>query len=625
LWAEYTLRGKTKVFEDVVKYFGLISTALLRIQRDYDILFEDEVLDNLVRVDGNYLRVADEKFRVLILPPMTTIPAKVLGLVREFYENGGIVVSLGFLPTNSDTKMNDPQILIDVRNIFSEDALNGEKSSNSSGGGGKSVFLPLHDDLNSEGLEKILRSLLNSLVDCDLSINSTHSRNLIYLHRSVGEDDFYFVANLSEERIEGEITLNATGRLEKWVPETGEIAPVYVYRRERGKTIIPHVFEAYEGVYFVVRRGKEKKHLTYSNVNIEGIDENSQKILGYSRISEPKIIFEGRELNAESPPLLEPINISKWSVEVPTNYMVLDPWRVKVGESVEFKGEKKNGEKILTVGRYAPMEEMYSQLPALAAALGIDLREYCPFEVLDLLEEKVRESGADFSAEVIPLGSDYQMTNEFEVRHIPERVQLVYEDLGEPFQVYINGFRVEEEPQKCFLWDRSNRFLEVRKYLRRGRNQIIIKTRYPNYKDNVPTNHAIEPVVLAGKFAVVDRKIDEPKFITQEKTVEREIPNYSGDITLKQKFNLGEEYLEKKLILECEGFQNAFTVKINGKEAGTRLWPPHRMDVTELVQKGENTIEITITNTAENLLGTPPPTKEKKATIIPFNKHVFTY
>jgi len=191
LWTEYTLRGKTKVFEDVVKYFGLISTALLRIQRDYDILFEDEVLDNLVRVDGNYLRVADEKFRVLILPPMTTIPAKVLGVVREFYEKGGIVVSLGFLPTNSDTKMNDPQILIDVKSIFSEDALNGEKSTNSSGGGGKSVFIPLPDDLKSEGLEKILRSLLNSLVDCDLSINSTHNRNLIYLHRSVGEDDFY--------------------------------------------------------------------------------------------------------------------------------------------------------------------------------------------------------------------------------------------------------------------------------------------------------------------------------------------------------------------------------------------------------------------------------------------------
>ncbi|MBS7251851.1 MAG: hypothetical protein KIH08_14860 [Candidatus Freyarchaeota archaeon] len=307
--------------------------------------------------------------------------------------------------------------------------------------------------------------------------------------------------------------------------------------------------------------------------------------------------------------------------------MILEPWKVIVGEEVEpQKGEKKKDEKIWMAGRYAPMEEMFSQLPALANALGIDLREYCPYEVLDFLGEKVKESGADVSAEVIPLGSSYQMTAEFEVKHIPERVQLVYEDLGEPFQVYINDSKVEEEPQKCFLWDKSNRSLEIKKYLRRGRNQVTIKTRYPNYKDNIPTNHAIEPVVLVGKFAVVDKKIDEPKIVTQEKTeTERGIPNYSGDITLKQKFSLDEKYLEKKLILECQGFQDAFTLKINGKKAGTRLWPPHQVDITELVQGGENTIEIIITNTAENMLGTPPPTLGKVAIITPYNVHLLTY
>nr|MDO8079455.1 glycosyl hydrolase [Candidatus Freyarchaeota archaeon] len=628
LWAEYTLRGKTKVFEEVVKYFGMISSALLRIQRDYDILFEDEVLDNLLSIDGNYLRVADEKFRVLILPPMTTIPARVVKLVKDFYDKGGIVVSLGFLPTNSDVKINDPRIEADIKDVFSEAALNKKKSVNKSSGGGHAVFFPLPDDLNSEGLEKFLQDVLNNLIDSDLRIDSSHSRNLIYLHRSVRGDEFYFVANLSEETIEGEITLSVAGKLEKWDPETGEIAPVYNYRREEGKIIIPYLFEPYEGVYFVVKRGKENRHLTSSNVNITGIYETAQRITGYSRISEPRVMFEGRKLTAESPPLLEPITISKWSVEIPINYMVLEPWRIRVGEGSESpeKDEKKSEQKLLTVRRYPPVEEMFSQIPNVAKLLGIDMKEYGFYEVLDLLEAKAKESGAGLSADLIPLGSDYEMTTEFEMKHVPEQIQLVYEDLGKSFEVYINKSKVEEEPQKCFLWDRSNRSLEIKKYLKKGGNQITIKTRYPAFKDKIPSTHGIEPVVLVGNFAIKEKKIDEPKFIIQEKTeTEMGIPNYSGDITLKQKFNLEEKYLEKKLMLECSGFKNAFKAKINGKEAGLRLWPPYRIDITELVQKGENTLEIIITNTAENLLGTPPPIREKLASIVPYNKNLFTY
>jgi hypothetical protein len=628
LWAEYTLRGKTKVFEEIVKFFGMISSALLRIQRDYDILFEDEVLDNLLSIEGNYLKVADEKFRVLILPPMTTIPAKVIKLAKDFYEKGGIVVSLGFLPTNSEVKVNDPRIESDAKHIFSEAALNKKKSTNKSSSGGQAVFVPLPDDLNGEGLEKILKDTLDNLIESDLKVDSPNSRNIIYLHRNVKGDEFYFVANLSKETIEGEITLRAAGKLEKWDPETGEIIPIHVYRREEGKTIIPYIFEPYEGVYFVVKRGKENKHLTSSNINITGIYETAQKITGYSRTPEPKIMFEGRKLSAEPQTILEPINISKWSVEIPINYMVLEPWRIRVGESSESpeKDEKKNEQSLLPVSKYRPVDELFSQIPIVTKLLGIDMKEHSFYEVLDILEEKTMESGSSVSTQPIPLGSNYEMTTEFEIKHVPEQIQLVYEDLGKPFEVYINKSKVEENPQKYFLWDKSNRSLNIKNYVKKGTNIITIKTKYPDFKDKIPSTHGIEPVVLVGNFAVKEKKIEEPKFIVQEKTeTEKGIPNYIGDITLKQKFSLDEKYLEKRIMLECSGFKNAIKAKINGKETSPRLWPPYRIDITELVQKGENTIEIIITNTAENLLGTPTPMTEKLATIVPYNKHLLTY
>jgi len=593
IWAEYTLRGKSDVFERVMKLFGMISNALLRIQRDYDLLFEDEVLEGMVSVGDNCLEIADERFRVLILPPMTTIPVKVIELVRNFFEGGGVVVCLGFPPTNSDEREDDPVVEAHVRAIFSEAVFQRKRASNSNAKGGQAVFVPLPRDVDREELEKILRNTLNQLVESDIEVDSPKSRNLIYLHRRIEGDEFYFLANLSEEKVEGEITLNAWGRLEKWDPETGEITPVYVYRRKEGKTIIPYCFEPYEGVYFVVKRGKEQRHATQSNVTITGIYETAQKITGYSRVSDPKVMFEGARLTEKTQPILEPITVSKWSVEIPTNYMVLEPWTVRVLEESgkPENNEKKSEGKQLPVSRYTSIEELTLQINRFAELL------------IDILLEKAREMGIDTAAQPIPLGGSYEMTTEIEVKHVPDQILLVYEDLGEPFEVYINKSRVEETPQVFFLWDRSNRALDIKNYLK-----------------------GIEPVVLVGKFAVRDRKIEEPKFKALEKAEKKNgFPHYIGDITLRQKVNLEEDYLERKLVLECTGFRDVVTVRLNGKEAGARLWPPYRLDITELVQKGENELEIVITNTAENLLGNPKPLEEVKVTITPYNKHLFNY
>ncbi|MBS7279431.1 MAG: hypothetical protein KIH09_06290 [Candidatus Freyarchaeota archaeon] len=626
LWAEYTLRGKSEVFEKVVKFFGMISNALLRIQRDYDILFEDEVLENLVSLEGNCLKIADEKFRILILPPMTTMPTWFVKLVKEFFESGGIVISLGFLPTNSDERQNDSIIDSHIRSIFSETAYQKKKSSNKNDKGGQAIFIPLPEEVKREDLEKILQETLDGLLDSDLKINSPEGRNLIYLHRRIKTDEFYFVANLSDKTIEGEIILNAVGRLEKWNPENGEITPVYTYRREEGKTIIPYVFEAYEGVYFVVKKGKEQKHVTSSNVNITGIYETAQRITGHSRTSEPKIVFEGRKLTAEPQKIMEPVTISKWSVEIPINYYVLEPWRIEVGKSSESKDKKEEESKQLNVSRYRPIDELFAEIPSVCQSLGIDMKEYGFYEILDILDSKLKEAGIEIAPQPVPLGEEYEITAEFEAKHIPEQILLVYEDLGQPLEIYVNKTKVEEAPQKFFLWDRSNRALDIKNYLKKGGNQITIRTRYPNFKDKVPSTHGIEPVVLVGKFVVKEKKIEEPKFKDLEKgEPDRGFPYYIGQITLRQKFNLGEEYLDKKLILDCTGFKNAIEIKVNGKVAGTRLWAPYRLDITELVQKGENTLEIIISNTAENLLGTPTPIVEKQASIIPYNKHLFNY
>ncbi len=40
-------------------------------------------------------------------------------------------------------------------------------------------------------------------------------------------------------------------------------------------------------------------------------------------------------------------------------------------------------------------------------------------------------------------------------------------------------------------------------------------------------------------------------------------------------------------------------VKVNGKNAGSRIAPPYAFDLTSLVRPGDNEIEILITNTGQ--------------------------
>jgi len=80
-------------------------------------------------------------------------------------------------------------------------------------------------------------------------------------------------------------------------------------------------------------------------------------------------------------------------------------------------------------------------------------------------------------------------------------------------------------------------------------------------------------------------------------------PFYAGSFMFKQKFNFFDEAKKRKYI-EIDGL-NAITcsIKLNNRTAGIVYSYPYRVEVTELLNNGENKIEIEITNSLRNLLG----------------------
>ena len=61
------------------------------------------VFEQDAAVDGREVRLRQERYRVLVVPPVEVIPYETLVKAREFFQAGGIVLGYGFLPSKSGT------------------------------------------------------------------------------------------------------------------------------------------------------------------------------------------------------------------------------------------------------------------------------------------------------------------------------------------------------------------------------------------------------------------------------------------------------------------------------------------------------------------------------------------
>ena len=63
----------------------------------------------------------------------------------------------------------------------------------------------------------------------------------------------------------------------------------------------------------------------------------------------------------------------------------------------------------------------------------------------------------------------------------------------------------------------------------------------------------------------------------------------------------------RKVYLDLGVVKNIASVRVNGKSAGTELWSPYRLEITELLKAGSNRLEIGVTNTLASRYGQGRP------------------
>lgn len=189
---------------------------LLCNQIDLDIVDEEALIGG--RIDDGVLRVADEAYRVIILPPIDSLALEAGRALAAFARSGGLVLATGPLPTiTGHMGVHEESDLIMAETF-------------GAGGNGRMV--------RAEALPAAVRAALPP----DFAL-ATPNPHILYTHRFLEGRHLYFVVNMSPEPAEVQPSLSVAGPYRLYRPLDGSQTPVV------GPATIR--LSGYEGIFMV--------------------------------------------------------------------------------------------------------------------------------------------------------------------------------------------------------------------------------------------------------------------------------------------------------------------------------------------------------------------------------------
>lgn len=154
-------------------------------------------------VDNGQLKVAGERYMVLIIPMMAAIRWSTVEQALQFVRSGGTVIAYGCLPEASERAgYDDIEFATMVNQLFKNEI---DKTHD-----GLSVFI-------QDGYDKV-----KSVIEMQISRDFAPTVNNVFcLHRRIGEADIYYIYNHCDQTRQFNARFRAKGRIEQWDPWTG--------------------------------------------------------------------------------------------------------------------------------------------------------------------------------------------------------------------------------------------------------------------------------------------------------------------------------------------------------------------------------------------------------------------
>jgi hypothetical protein len=181
--------------------------------------------------------------------------------------------------------------------------------------------------------------------------------------------------------------------------------------------------------------------------------------------------------------------------------------------------------------------------------------------------------------------------NKTSLRAVVERPEL--------WHLWINDKKIKANENEYWL-DRAFGVYEIGEFVNEGKNQIKL------IADKMTVYSELEAIYILGLFNLESQtsgwKLIKEKPLACGKWNEQGIPFYSDGISYTQKYNVDGK--DKRFIVNVPFWYGSVAeVKVNGKDAGIIGWQPDELDITELIQNGENEVSVIVYGTPKNLLG----------------------
>jgi len=182
-------------------------------------------------VEGKELKLHQERYRVLVVPPVEVIPYATLARVKEFFEAGGVVLGCGYLPTKSATLGKAAADIAVLREaVWGNAPVPGTRACKTSPAGGRSYLLA--EKPSPEDLAAVLTG--DAGLHPTLEVLAGETNHWLHvLHRVKCGRDVFFVCNQDHQgnAKHFRLRLTAAGYPEVWDAMRNEIAAVPFERK----------------------------------------------------------------------------------------------------------------------------------------------------------------------------------------------------------------------------------------------------------------------------------------------------------------------------------------------------------------------------------------------------------
>lgn len=199
--------------QQIGKVYRQASNELFTNNRDFTFIDARTLAEAQVK-DG-VLCHRDLRWRVVVLPGVDTLPIAAWRNLAQFWRTGGVVVTLGSLPTNSASEFPSPVVQSLAQELFGGGT---DVRSQINPAKGVGVYLPVKA---VGGLIPVLNAILDPQVRVVGEASPLRST-----HRQIGGREAFFLINDSAKAWEGTVSLAAAGLGQQLDPATGEITPV---------------------------------------------------------------------------------------------------------------------------------------------------------------------------------------------------------------------------------------------------------------------------------------------------------------------------------------------------------------------------------------------------------------